>query len=386
MHLHIPIQPPPPTYFLPRPRSILEARKLAAVPNALLSTTQLYLYSTGPALATATSVTMASIAILRPYSAARLRLPVSSSSFRPNNSFFATLLARRSFSSYLVTPKELNEALKKNPPSSISTDPRVIPLCASWFMPNDPEGRTGIQVFRQQRIPKARFFDLDKVIDKHSDYPHMLPAPKTFAAAMSELGIRREDTVVVYDTKELGIFSAPRVGWTLKVFGHQNVHVLNNFRLWVEEGHPVESGEMYTVECHPYPIPEVDSDKVASFEDVREIALDHNKEGAEGVQIIDARSNGRWTGADPEPRPGLSSGHMPGSINIPFNEVLDPQTKAFLPRDQLQKLFESKGVDPSKPIVSTCGTGVTAVVIDSALHEAGFGTPESRKVYDGSWT
>lgn len=253
-------------------------------------------------------------------------------------------------------------------------------------MPNDPEGRTGIQVFRQQRIPKARFFDLDKVIDKHSDYPHMLPAPKTFAAAMSELGIRREDTVVVYDTKELGIFSAPRVGWTLKVFGHQNVHILNNFRLWVEESHPTESGEMYTVECHPYPIPEIDSDKVASYEDVREIALDHNKEGAEGVQIIDARSNGRWTGADPEPRPGLSSGHMPGSINIPFNEVLDPQTKAFLPKDQLQKLFESKGVDPSKPIVSTCGTGVTAVVIDTALHEAGFGTPESRKVYDGSWT
>lgn len=328
---------------------------------------------------------MASIAILRPSSAARLRVPVSSS-FRPKTSFFATSLSRRSFSSYLVTPKELNDALKKNPPSSISTDPRVIPLCAAWFMPNDPDGRTGIQVFRQQRIPKARFFDLDKVIDKHSDYPHMLPAPKTFAAAMSELGIRREDTVVVYDTKELGIFSAPRVGWTLKVFGHENVHILNNFRLWVDEGNATESGEMYTVECHPYPIPEVDSDKVASYEDVREIALDHNKEGAEGVQIIDARSNGRWTGSDPEPRPGLSSGHMPGSINIPFHEVLDPQTKTFLPKDHLKKLFESKGVDPTKPIVSTCGTGVTAVVVETALHEAGFGTPETRKVYDGSWT
>lgn len=303
-------------------------------------------------------------------------------------SVFATsiLHSRRSFSSYLVTPKELSEALKKNPPSPISTDPRVIPLCAAWFMPNDPEGRTGIDVFRRQRIPKARFFDLDKVIDKHSEYPHMLPGPKTFAAAMSELGIRREDTVVVYDTKELGIFSAPRVGWTLQVFGHSKVHVLNNFRLWVDENYPTESGEMYTVECHPYPIPEMDADKVASFEDVREVALDYNKEGAEGVQIIDARSNGRWSGKDPEPRPGLSSGHMPGSINIPFTDVLDPKTKTFLPKDQLQKLFQDKGVKPDKPIISSCGTGVTAVVVDTALNEAGFGTPGARRVYDGSWT
>lgn len=330
---------------------------------------------------------MASIAILRPASAARTA--AARSHFRPHaaaSSFFVACSARRSFSSYLVTPKELNEALKKNPPSPISTDPRVIPLCAAWFMPNDPEGRTGIQVFRQQRIPKARFFDLDKVVDKHSEYSHMLPSPKTFAAAMSELGLRREDTVVVYDTKELGIFSAPRVGWTLKVFGHPKVHLLNNFRLWVDEGLPTESGELYNVECHPYPIPEMDADKVASFEDVREVALDHNKEGAEGVQIIDARSKGRWTGVDPEPRPGLSSGHMPGSINIPFNEVLDPQTKAFLPKEQLKKFFENKGVDPDKPIISSCGSGVTAVVVETALNEAGLGTPETRKVYDGSWT
>lgn len=332
-------------------------------------------------------VKMAAAAIFRP----ALSRPAPIARGRHANSArlaasFASSHFRRSFSSYLVTPKELNEALKKNPPSPISTDPRVIPLCAAWFMPNDPEGRTGIDVFRHQRIPKARFFDLDKVIDKHSEYPHMLPRAKTFAAAMSELGIRREDTVVVYDTKELGIFSAPRVGWTLQVFGHAKVHVLNNFRLWVEEGLPTESGEMYTIECHPYPIPEFDSDKAASYEEVREVALDHNKEGAEGVQIIDARSYGRWSGKDPEPRPGLSSGHMPGSINIPFTDVLDPQTKTFLPKDQLRKLFQDKGVDPTKPIISSCGTGVTAVVIDAALNEAGFGTPETRRVYDGSWT
>lgn len=303
---------------------------------------------------------------------------------RTSRYFHAKMASQRNLSSYIVTPKELNEALKKNPPSTINTDPRVIPLCASWFLPND--GRTGIQTFREQRIPKARFFDLDKAIDKRSPYPHMLPDAKGFANAMSELGIRKEDTVVVYDTKELGIFSAPRVGWTLKVFGHDKVHILNNFKLWVEEGLPTESGELYSVECCAYPIPQFDETKVASFEDVKEIAQDYNKDGAEGVQVLDARPNGRFTGAAPEPREGLSSGHLPGSINIPFNAVLDPDTKTFYSPDKLKKIFEEKGVDPTKPIVSSCGTGVTACVIETALDVAGYGSPESRRVYDGSWT
>ena len=253
-------------------------------------------------------------------------------------------------------------------------------------MPNDTEGRTGIEVFRKQRIPKARFFDLDKVIDRRSPYPHMLPSAKDFAAAMSELGIRREDTVVVYDSKELGIFSAPRVGWTLKTFGHPKVHILNNFRAWVEEGLPTETGEMYSVECCAYPIPDIDETKVASYEDVREIASGNNKDGPGGVQIIDARSSGRFTGEAPEPRPGLSSGHMPGAVNIPFDAVLDPATKKFLSADKLRTIFETNGLDTEKPIVSSCGTGVTACVIETALEEAQFGPPESRKVYDGSWT
>ncbi|KAK3319733.1 Rhodanese-like domain-containing protein [Cercophora scortea] len=294
--------------------------------------------------------------------------------------------ARRSFTSYLVSPTELSDALKKAPPSPISSEPRVIPLCASWFMPNDPEGRTGIQVFRELRIPKARFFNLDKVIDKRSPYPHMLPSATKFAESMGALGIRREDTVVVYDSRELGIFSAPRVAWTLKVFGHPKVHVLNNFKLWVDQGLPTETGNVWTVECGMYPLPETDENKVASYEDVRQVAEDWNKEGAEGVQILDARSHGRWTGEAPEPREGLSSGHMPGSINIPFDTVLDPVTKAFLPAEKLKEIFTKAGVDPEKPIISSCGTGVTACVLETALNEAGFGSPESRKVYDGSWT
>ncbi|PHH84035.1 hypothetical protein CDD83_2612 [Cordyceps sp. RAO-2017] len=291
---------------------------------------------------------------------------------------------RRSLSSYLVTPAELHEALRKNPPSPISPEPRVIPLCAAWFLPND--GRTGIQVFREQRIPKARFFDLDKVLDKRSPYPHMLPPAQGFAAAMCELGIRREDSVVVYDSKELGILSAPRVGWTFRLFGHRRVHVLNNFKLWVEQGLPTESGELYSVECCSYPIPALDAARVAAFDDVRDIVHDHNKEGAEGVQILDARSSGRFHGTDPEPREGLPSGHMPGSLSLPFTAVLDPDTKAYPSPERLRAILAERGVDPEKPVVATCGTGVTACVVETALDVAGYGSPESRRVYDGSWT
>jgi thiosulfate/3-mercaptopyruvate sulfurtransferase len=296
----------------------------------------------------------------------------------------ASSLSSRSFSSYLVSPAELSESLKKNSPSKISTSPKTVPLCATWFLPND--GRNGLQTFREKRIPNARFFDLDKVCDKRSPYPHMLPSASDFAKAMSALGIKKDDTVVVYDSLELGIFSAPRVGWTLKAFGHDSVHVLNNFKLWVEEGYPTESGEFWDVDTCVYPIPEFDASKVIDFEEVREIAKDYNKEGAEGVQILDARSKGRWAGTDPEPREGLSSGHMPGSISVPVSELLDPVKKTILPGYQLRKIFETKGIDPERPIINSCGTGVTAAVIDAALTEAGYGDESKRRLYDGSWT
>ena len=111
--------------------------------------------------------------------------------------------------------------------------------------------------------------------------------------------------------------------------------------------------------------------------------MDHNKEGREEIQILDARPEGRFKGTDPEPRPGLPSGHMPGAHSVPFIELLDPNTKALLPGDELRKIFESKNVDPNKPVISSCGTGVTAAIIDTALVQAGYA---EGKVYDGSWT
>lgn len=297
----------------------------------------------------------------------------------------ATVRAQSTFRSYLVSPSELATALKSNATTKLSTSPRTVPICGSWFLPNDSQKRSGLEVFKQAHIPQARFFDLDKVADTSSPYPHMLPSPEVFRDAMQDLGVRRDDVLVVYDTQELGIFSGPRVAWTLRVFGHPAVHLLNNFKLYVEEGNPTESGEQEKFEKSEYPLPQLDSSRVIDFEGVKEIAKDHNKEGHEEVQILDARSEGRWKGVDPEPRPGLSSGHIPGSLSVPVPELLDPKTKTFLPAEKLREVFKSKGVDPAKPVISSCGTGVTATVIDAALMEAGYGDG-SRKVYDGSWT
>ncbi|KAH8726986.1 Rhodanese-like domain-containing protein [Phaeosphaeriaceae sp. PMI808] len=294
-----------------------------------------------------------------------------------------TMATNYTLDSYMVTPTELNSVLQKNVHSRLSTAPRVVPLCASWFLPND--GRNGYNTFLKQRIPHARFFDLDAVVDAHSPYPHMLPTPRTFAESMQRMGIRREDSVVVYDSKELGLFSAPRVALTLRIFGHENVHVLNNFKKWVEEGYPTEAGEGREPQHVEYPIPEIDESKVVGFDELKGIAKDLKKEGSEEVQVLDARSRGRWEGKDPEPREGIPSGHIPYSISIPINTLLDPDDKTLLSPPELRYIFESKGVDPTKPIISTCGTGVTAAVIDAALTEAGYPS-EQRRLYDGSWT
>lgn len=291
-----------------------------------------------------------------------------------------------SFDKYVITPAELDAAIKQNSPSAISTAPRVIPVCAAWFMPNDLQERTGLKVFKEKRIPSARFFDIDNVKDHDSPYPHMLPTCDHFAEAMSQMGVRKDDELVVYDSEELGLFSAPRVAWTMRVYGHPRVHVLNNFKIWCKEGYPVETGNPMVPNITKYPVPSYNTDMVVKFAEMKTIGYDHGKEGAEEIQILDARSPGRWAGTEPEPRPGLKSGHMPGSINLPFQELLDPETKALLPAEKLKEIIESKNVDPKKPIIASCGTGVTAAVIELALKEASYGKAHERRLYDGSWT
>jgi len=291
-----------------------------------------------------------------------------------------------SFSSYIITPKELDDGLKRNSPTKISTAPKVVPVSAAWFMPNDPHGRTGIESFKRKRIPSSRFFDVDGVKDHDSPYPHMLPTCDAFAEAMALMGIKKDDEIVVYDTEELGLFSAPRVAWTMRVYGHPRVYILNNFRQWVKQGYPVEDGPPEVPNITKYPVPAYDTDMVVKFAEMKTIGYDHGKEGAEEIQILDARSKGRWAGTEPEPRPGLKSGHMPGSTSLPFQELLHPETKALLPADELREIFKSKQLDPEKPMIATCGTGVTAAIIETALKEADFGHADDRRLYDGSWT
>ena len=234
----------------------------------------------------------------------------------------------------------------------------------------------------------------------------MLPASgQQFADAMRSIGVRLNDTVVVYDTAELGIFSAPRVAWTLRVFGYPRVHVLNNYRLWVSKGLPVEEGEAkvkserkvdqwnhgrqndLNLSNHKQPfVVEANREMVASFEDVHDAVTSNvNNPSQARPLIMDARTRARWEGTQPEPRPGLSSGHMPYSASLPYSELLDPETKAFLPAPALKKVLEKYGVSSAPSVISSCGTGVTAAVIDTALSEAGVSI-KRRRLYDGSWT
>jgi thiosulfate/3-mercaptopyruvate sulfurtransferase len=206
-----------------------------------------------------------------------------------------TFMSPRRLSSFIVTPSELATALQQPNGSS-----RVVPVSAEWYLPNDP--RKGYEQYLALRIPQARFFDLDAIKDEDSPYPHMLPNGYVFAKAMEELGIRREDTVVVYDSPHIGIFSAPRAAWTFKVFGHDRVHVLNNFGLWKKQGLRTESGEVKAWDKTNYPVVKPDLSMVVGFEEM----VKHAKDGTrEGVEIIDARPRGRFLGTDPEPRPGL---------------------------------------------------------------------------------
>ena len=194
--------------------------------------------------------------------------------------------------SYVVTPQQAHEAL-----SSSTDEHRVVPVSGAWLMPG--ANVSGKQLFDRRRIPRARFFDVDDVKDRRSRFPHMLPNPERFAAAMSKLGIRRDDTVIVYDTAEVGLFSAPRVAWTFRVFGHPKVHILNNFALWGQEDLPMEEGGPgEKPERTTYDVPELNRDKVAEYEEVQRLVTRKDPD----VQILDARSAERFAGTMAEPR------------------------------------------------------------------------------------
>ncbi|KAI5803791.1 Rhodanese-like domain-containing protein [Geopyxis carbonaria] len=288
----------------------------------------------------------------------------------------AQSMSSHRLSSFLITPDELKKARKGR-----AGDSRIVPVSAEWYIPV-AGARNGFEEYKKQRIPKARFFDLDAIKDFDSPYPHMLPTAETFAKAMSKLGISREDTVVVYDSPHVGIFSGPRAAWTFKVFGHERVHLLNNFKEWAKGGYLVERGEPFKWPETSYPVVQPDTSLAIDFEEVKQLV----QGGLKGVQILDARPNKRFTGVDPEPRPGLSSGHIPGSISVPFSYLVSVSNNTLKPSDELRSILLKAGVDdsPETDTILMCGTGVTAAVIEAAMEAAGFSG--KKRIYDGSWT
>lgn len=247
--------------------------------------------------------------------------------------------------------------------------PGVRVVDASWHLPTS--GRHAGEEFLAGHIPGAVFLDIDRVADTGADLPHMLPDAGRFAEAAGRLGIGSDTDVVVYDT--LGLFSAARAWWMFRAFGHPRVAILDGgLPAWRERGLALEAGPAEPPAAGFEATPP--DDAVWSMADVR-----RNIDSGEAV-LLDARSPGRFAGREPEPRPGLPSGHIPGSRNVPFDRVLDPHSGCVQPLERLRELFAP--VD-ERPVVCSCGTGVSACVLAFALHRLG---RDDVAVYDGSWT
>jgi thiosulfate/3-mercaptopyruvate sulfurtransferase len=250
-------------------------------------------------------------------------------------------------------------------------DPKVVVLDASWWMP--AQKRNADAEFVDARITGARRFDFDRrIADRSSPLPHMLPSPDLFETEARMLGIDNDSQVVCYDCA--GIFAAPRAWWMFKAMGHGAVSVLDGgFPAWRANGGPVESGEPVAVAPGNF-VARPDPARLRKAEEVL-ATLQMNS-----AQLIDARSSPRFRGEEPEPRPGLRSGGMPGALNLPFDQVL--ADGRFRPAQELREKFMAAGLDPAKPVITSCGSGVTAAVLALALEAAGIG---NAAVYDGSW-
>ena len=242
---------------------------------------------------------------------------------------------------------------------------------ATWHMPGS--GRDARTEYEARHIPGAVFFDIDEIAAEGTKLPHMLPSPEKFSARVRRLGLGDGNRIVVYDAH--GMMSAARVWWTFRVMGHKDVAVLDGgLPKWLAEGRPVEDT--------PPPPRERHFSARLNHTLVKDKATISRNLRNPRFQVLDARSAGRFQATEPEPWPGRRSGHIPGSRNLPFTELLDPKDKTFLPADALAAKFEATGIDLKKPVATSCGSGVTAAVLALGLHLIGH---EDVAVYDGSW-
>ncbi len=264
-------------------------------------------------------------------------------------------------SSALVTTQWLQDHLDA---------PDIVVVDGSYYLP--AMKRNAREEYLAGHIPGAVYFDIDAISDHSNDLPHMLPSPEAFSSAMRSMGIGDGSTIVVYDG--VGLFSAPRVWWTFRTFGVRDVYILDGgLPKWKAEGRALDFGEVRRTPRHF--TSRFNRGAVADVDDVKK-ALAHPD-----IQVVDARSAGRFAGTAPEPRPGLKSGHMPGALNLPFDTLLEDGR--LVAPERIREKFEAAGVNLDKPVVTSCGSGVTAAVLWFALDALG---KEPKALYDGSWT
>ncbi len=248
-------------------------------------------------------------------------------------------------------------------------EPEVTVVDGSFYLP--ALKRDAKAEYLAAHIPGAVFFDIDAIADHSTDLPHMLPGTTVFSEAAGKLGIGKDDTIVVYDGAGLG--GAPRVWWTFRIFGAKNVFVLDGgLPKWKAEGRPVESGQSKRAPRRFES--ELDTSFVANADDVQ-MALANKS-----AQVVDARPADRFRGEAPEPRPGLRGGHMPGALNVPITGLIE--NGRLIAPEKIVERFKAGGVDIDKPMITSCGSGVTAAALWFALDAIG---KPPKALYDGSW-
>lgn len=246
-------------------------------------------------------------------------------------------------------------------------EPDLVVVDSSWHMP--ASGRNGRDEYLQSHIPSARFLDIDELSDHSNAAPHMLPSATEFGAAMERLGVGRDDRIVVYDNSP--IHTAARGWFSLRLFGARKVAVLDGgFEKWLAEGRPIETGDPPARE--------------ASFNAEERHGVVGKQEILAGPRcaLVDARGKPRFEAIEPEPRPGVAGGHIPGARNLPFG-LFYKEDGTLRPLKELRGLFDEAGIDPTKPFIASCGSGVTATSLIFAAHLLG---GDAGRLYDGSWT
>jgi thiosulfate/3-mercaptopyruvate sulfurtransferase len=270
--------------------------------------------------------------------------------------------------------------MKRSLPSVVSTEwlasrlgsPGLRVVDGSWYLP--ASGRDAAAEYRDGHIPGAVFFDLDATSDPRTSLPHMLPREDEFAAQMRALGLSDGDNIVIYDGSGVNL-SAPRVWWTFRTFGHSDVAVLDGGSLkWRREGRPLEQGSVR--------LPPARFTARLDQTAVRDLAAVLANMVEPREQLVDVRPAGRFAGTDPEPRANVRSGHIPGSLNLPFTDLAQADG-TMLPPDELRRRLLERGIDLSRPVIATCGSGTSACALVLALDLLGH---PNAAVYDGAWT